>query len=373
MVLNSLSLIVRATAAELGCAQHEPVQRRYKSDMTSASGRRRLLNLAIVAALGLALAVGGYIGLRVATAPTPRPAPGWKLLAEMPNPRGETASAVLDGKVYVAGGYTGLDFETTALVSVYDVATDTWSEGPPLPAPRNHAAAATLDGVLYLSGGTAPDGRPTDTLWALEVNGGWTELPPMPGQRSAHRMAALDGRLYVVGGVGGLLSGPGMAGLVLVFDPTTASWSQLAGMAPVLDHLGAVVVGDQIWTIGGRANGRSTTFVKVFEPETASWESASSLPDATSGGAEAIIDGVIYLSGGEDPASGTIVDRHWRLDTSAGRSAPWEVLPPPPLAVHGVPGIAVDEAFLVIGGSTRSGGESATAWTGAVQAFTARR
>jgi N-acetylneuraminic acid mutarotase len=340
--------------------------------MPPPSRRRRVLNLAVVAAVGLVVGVGGYLAFRVGTAPAVRPAPGWQLLAEMPHPRGETASAVLDGKVYVAGGYTGLSFETTALVSIYDVAANRWSEGPLLPAPRNHAAAASLDGVLYVSGGTAPDGQAADNLWALDPDGAWTELPPMPGRRSAHRMVALDGRLFVVGGVGGLLAGPGMAGLVLVFDPATASWSALAQMAPILDHLGAVAVGDRIWTVGGRVNGRSYPFVKILDPTTANWESATELPEATSGAAEATIDGVIYLSGGEDPATGTIVDRHWRLDTSAGRLAPWEPLPPPPLAVHGVQGIAVDGRFLVIGGSTRPGGDSATAWTGATQAFAVR-
>jgi N-acetylneuraminic acid mutarotase len=328
-----------------------------------------VLYLAVVAVLGVALGVAVFLAVRVGTAPGPRPAPGWALLAEMPNPRGETASAVLDGKVYVAGGYTGLDFQTTALVSIYDVASNTWTAGPPLPAPRNHAAAATLDGVLYVSGGTGPDGQPADNLWCLGRDGAWTDLPSMPGRRSAHRMVALDGRLYIVGGVGGLLSGPGMAGLELVFDPGTASWSQLAGMSPILDHLGAVAVGDRIWTIGGRVSGRSYRFVKVFDPATATWESATELPDPTSGAAEAIIDGVIHVSGGEDPDRGTVVEHHWRLDTSGGRLARWEPLPPPPLAVHGVPGVAVGDLFLVIGGSSRPGGDSATAWTGAVQAY----
>jgi N-acetylneuraminic acid mutarotase len=337
-----------------------------------ASVPRRALNLAVVAVLGVALGVGGYLGYQVATRPSPRPAPAWQLLAEMPNPRGETASAVLDGKVYVAGGYTGLDFTTTDLVSIYDPATDTWRAGPPLPEPRNHAAAATLGGVLYLSGGTSPEGQLTDTLWAIDVEGTWRNLPSLPGPRSAHRMVPLGGKLYVVGGVGGRTSGAGALGRVLVFDPTTASWSELDGMPVNRDHVGAVVVGDRIWAIGGRSTGRNWTDVDILDPKTGDWQSGPRLPEATSGAAEAILDGVIYLSGGEDPGQRTIVDRHWLLDTAGGASAQWQPLPAPPLAVHGVPGIAIDGRFLVIAGSTRSGRDSATAWTGATQAFTAR-
>jgi N-acetylneuraminic acid mutarotase len=335
-----------------------------------ASVPRRALNLAVVAVLGVALGVGGYLGYQVATRPSPRPAPAWQLLAEMPNPRGETASAVLDGRVWVAGGYTGLDFTTTDVVSIYDPSSDTWRAGPRLPEPRNHAAAATLDGVLYLSGGTGPDGHVTDTLWALDGDGAWRNLPSLPGPRSAHRMVPLSGKLYVVGGVGGPASGAGALGRVLVFDPATAGWSELGGMPLNRDHLGVVVVGDRIWAIGGRSTGRNWTDVDVLDPRTGAWASGPKLPAATSGAADAILGGVIYVSGGEDPAQRTIVDRHWRLDTAGGASADWELLPAPPLAVHGVPGIAVDGRFLVIAGSTRAGGESATAWTGATQAFT---
>lgn len=336
--------------------------------MQHSRGRRRLVNLAVVATLGTGLAVAAYLGYGILTAPAPRSAPGWQLLAEMPNPRGETASAVAGGKVYVAGGYIGLGFETTALVSVYDAAANRWSSGPPLPEPRNHAAAAALDGVIYVSGGNAPNGAATDTLWALGDQG-WREAAPLAGPRSAHRMAALGGRLYVIGGVGGPASGAGASGRVLVFDPAADAWSEGAPMPLNRDHLAVVVVGEEIWAIGGRGGGQNHARVDVYDPVTDTWRVGPPLPEGTSGAAEAIVDGVIFISGGEDPARGEIVDRHWSLDTSAGDTAGWGPLAPPPLAVHGVPGVAVDGWFMVIAGSTRPGGQSNTAWTGATQAY----
>jgi hypothetical protein len=181
-------------------------------------------------------------------------------------------------------------------------------------------------------------------------------------------MVAAHGLLFVIGGVGGPASGPGMAGRVLIYDPVTESWSEGAAMPQNRDHLGAVLVDGKIWAIGGRAGGLNHASVDIYDPERDTWRVAPTLPEPTSGAAEAIVDGVIYVSGGEDPA-GAIVDRHWRLDTAAGAGAAWEVLPPPPLAVHGVPGVAIDGRFLVIAGSTRPGGQSNTGWTGAVQAY----
>jgi hypothetical protein len=134
------------------------------------------------------------------------------------------------------------------------------------------------------------------------------------------------------------------------------------------DHLGAVLVGGEFWALGGRAGGRNHARVDIYDPESDTWREGPPLPEPTSGAAEAIVDGVIYVSGGEDPAA-AIVDRHWRLDTAFADGDTWEALPPPPLAVHGVPGVSVDGRFLVIAGSTRPGGQSNNGWTGAVQAF----
>jgi hypothetical protein len=55
--------------------------------MTGRSRGRGVLNLAVVAVLGTLLGVGGYFGFLAATAPSPRPAPGWELLAEVAGPR----------------------------------------------------------------------------------------------------------------------------------------------------------------------------------------------------------------------------------------------------------------------------------------------
>ncbi len=335
----------------------------------SGLSRRRGTRLAIVILLGVVLGAGGFLALRVATAPGPRWAPGWELLAELPSPRGETATAVDGGLVYVAGGFTGLGFETTDLVSVSDAAANAWREGPSLPEPRNHAAATALAGIVFVSGGAGPSGAATDSFWALAEDGRWERLEPMPGARSGHRMVTVGELIYVVGGNGGPADGPGAAGRTLIFDPTSNAWRAGAPLPVNRDHLAAVVVDDEIWAIGGRAAGRNHALVDIYNPITDTWRAGPALPEATSGAAEAILDGVIYVSGGEDPARGVIVDRHWRLDTGLGASAAWEPLTPPPLAIHGVAGAAIDGRIVIIGGSTRPGGESNTAWTGATQAF----
>jgi hypothetical protein len=60
------------------------------------------------------------------------------------------------------------------------------------------------------------------------------------------------------------------------------------------------------------------------------------------------------------------VDRHWSLLTSDDLPQ-WRSLAPPPLTVHGAPGVVLDGRFVIAGGAARAGGQSNTAWSGLTQ------
>ena len=67
----------------------------------------------------------------------------------------------------------------------YDVVTNRWSALPPLPAPRSSHMAAVVNGVLYVAGGWDLDGDPAEATWATtldaldlsDVEAGWRSLP----------------------------------------------------------------------------------------------------------------------------------------------------------------------------------------------------
>lgn len=73
----------------------------------------------------------------------------WALKAPMPTGRSAGGAAVVDGRIYVAGGWPprGHDF------AVYDPATDAWQTLPDVPTQRNHLAVAAIDGKVYVAGG----------------------------------------------------------------------------------------------------------------------------------------------------------------------------------------------------------------------------
>jgi hypothetical protein len=324
-------------------------------DVRMAVGRwLRVLLIGALVLVGLAVVA---VAVLVATTPGPRESPGWTLAAPMPGGgRGEVATAVVDGRLYVIGGLAGAPTQTSDEVTVYDPARDEWQAGAPLPEARHHTAAVGLDGSVYVSGGAGSlvNWAPLTNLWQLPAGDDtWRALAPMPEGRYGHRLVALDGRLYVVGGRGATTN-------VLIYDPPANEWRSAAAMPVMRDHLAVVVVDGEIWSIGGR-NGGLSAEVLIYDAQSDTWRPGPNLPAAATGG-------LVLVSGGEDPAPGGdgVFDRHWWFDT-AQPEAGWREMPLPPSAVHGAEGAVIDGRFYIAGGATRAGRLSFAAWSSALQ------
>ena len=68
----------------------------------------------------------------------------------MPTKRSGGAAAVLDGKIYVAGGRTS---QTGNHFAVYDPKADKWEALPPAPTQRNHLGVVAAAGKIWVVGG----------------------------------------------------------------------------------------------------------------------------------------------------------------------------------------------------------------------------
>lgn len=124
--------------------------------------------------------------------------PRWE---SQPQPFARRALAVVGwrGELYCIGGME--DQDTSSRVDVLDVATGVWRVGPSLPrAPmRGFGCAATVaGGRIYVSGLSGK-------LWRLSAGGeAWEEAGEWATPRFFHRLAALDERtLLAVGGANG--------------------------------------------------------------------------------------------------------------------------------------------------------------------------
>src|SRR5688572_14181780 len=125
----------------------------------------------------------------------------WSVGADMPTRRSELSSALLDGRIYAAGGI-GENWTVRSEVERYDPATNTWDTVAPLPVGLHHLGMAAIGGRVYVTGGYADMNFTADqtATYAYDpATNAWTTVAPMPSPRAAHMMVAIDGKLHVVG------------------------------------------------------------------------------------------------------------------------------------------------------------------------------
>jgi len=217
----------------------------------------------------------------------------------IPVARTEVAGAFWDGKIAVAGGFPTPD-QAVDRLDLFDVATGTWSVGPPLPHQYDHASLAELGGRLYVVGGyTGGLSNPTNEVWSLGPGDpAWTDEPDLATRRGALGTGSAGGKLVVVGGAdenGNVLS------TTEIFTPGRG-WSPGPNLSMPREHLAAAGAGDKVYAIAGRNPGGAVRSVESFIIGSDQWNDEGALHDARSGiGAGTTSSGRVCTGGGEVP------------------------------------------------------------------------
>ena len=195
---------------------------------------------------------------------------GWVARAPMPTARGGGGKAVIDGKIYVAGGRPpgGSAFE------VYDPATDKWEKLPDLPTQRNHLAMVAINGKIIVAGGRFGPGAGAERTDVVEIydpkTRRWTKGAPLPAPRGGITGAAHAGCMFVFGGEGEPTHVLSLTPNTYGYDPRTDRWTQLPDL-PIAVHglKGSAVIGGRIFLPGGgiTLGGNSgTNAMQVYRP-----------------------------------------------------------------------------------------------------------
>lgn len=200
----------------------------------------------------------------------------WQERSPMPagSERGASGVAVIDGRIYVAGGLGG---GARAAFSSYDPASDTWETLPDLPKPLDHLAAGAVDGIFYVLGGRGGSiAALSASVFAYDPQTReWTPRADMPTPRGGVAAAVLNGRIFVLGGEGNRAEGSaGVFPEVEAYDPASDTWEVLEPMALPRHGMGAAALGGRIYVPGG---GIRQAFGPVADgprsPRSRRWES----------------------------------------------------------------------------------------------------
>ena len=268
----------------------------------------------------------------------------WQTLAPMPTARQELATAVLNGKIYVLGGFD-INEKSTAVVEVYNPNTNTWASAQPLPFAVNHNSAAVAAGKLYSFGG----GSLRQVFVYNPASDSWSEVAPMHlGHAGTAAVGVINDKIYVAGG--GSLEASSIRDLE-VYDPVANTWTMRAPMSLARNHCAGGVIDGKFYVVGGRSGSGSDSFNKleVYDPQSNSWSSRASMPTARSGIAAAVLNGELWVFGGELPGLRPEVE----VFNPASNS--WRPLPDMPHARHGFWASVIGNRIYLPGGGVSDG------------------
>ncbi|MCP3915338.1 MAG: hypothetical protein GY711_07265 [bacterium] len=285
----------------------------------------------------------------------------WETLTPSPQPRYEGPPVVIDGQMYMFGGFRNTAIQATTSVNAYDPVADSWSAKAPMPVAVTHIGAALDDRTVWVVGGFNGDdpGTATDRVWLYDVDlDQWGAGPSLP-KLVAGGVAARFGRnLHYYGGVEADRNTMSSDHLVLDLDNPGGGWSTLAPLPQPRCHLAGTAFGGKLYAIGGQfnhdVNPVDQTLVQSYDPLTDAWTTVQPLPDPVSHHETGIfvLDGKIVVTGGKSfPIGFPTISDMTAYDPATNT---WEALPAIPRRLFGVGAAAIDDYVYVTAGATSS-------------------
>jgi len=206
-----------------------------------------------------------------------------------------------------------------------------------------------------------PTGAPT----AAQPDGEtWTTRASLLEPRSEIAVAALGNRIYVIGGYP---QGRIPSNVVQVYDAATDRWEYGPPVPLPMHHAMAAVVDGTLYLIGGEFDGAGTGRPEVFlsdvyalNPQSGEWTPRAPMPTARSGGGLGVIDGKIYVAGGRPPRGNDFAVYDPAADA-------WTVLPELPTQRNHLAVDAIGGRLYVAGG--RFGAGVGSEMTAALEIF----
>lgn len=222
-------------------------------------------------------------------------------------PRTYPCAAVVDGKIYVIGGYVTVGVPGTVdAVEVYNPANDTWQTPTTTGTytPRGGASASVVGSKIYVIGGQDNSGTAVNTVEVFDTKTNTWSKPTVAGAFTArHRHVAgviFDKLIVVAGGQGASSYDVSLQ----VFDTETNSWStpQVTGTFTFRRAASSVVVNNKLYVFGGFNGSKAFNTLEMFDPENNTWSNPTTDNGNAKryGGSATLLNNNIYLIGGFD-------------------------------------------------------------------------
>jgi uncharacterized repeat protein (TIGR03803 family) len=221
----------------------------------------------------------------------------WSTATALPATLAGGASAVVDGILYVFGGYSG-NAAGTAVNSVYayDPATNSWSTKTSMPTARGSATAVVDGATVYVIGGNNSTLR-LNTVEAYDTaNNSWSTEADLLTGKSDLAGGFLGGEVFATDGYNASTEDNGDNE---AYSTSTKSWSTRAADPQARNSLCYGVPNGQLVVAGGvNGNGAVQTANESYNATTNAWTTKAAIPQAVAAPASAVANGLLYCIGG---------------------------------------------------------------------------
>ena len=311
---------------------------------------------------------------------TPLIAEQWQSRNDMPTARQEIYAASSNSKIYIPGGILNDIVTTTSAFEVLNVKDNKWQRLAPLPLPRHHITPVIINEKLYAMGGfdgPYPKWAVKSEMFIYDIKSNtWSDGQSLPEARGEHVAVALGSKIHVIGGR--VKQGNGDdhfdsyidSNVHRVFDTSTGKWKSAASAPTARNSAAAAVIDGLIYVVGGRYNAiqkdgsqlqQNVAALEAYNPMEDSWQILAPMPEALGGNAAAVLNGLLYVFGGEQWApEHRVFSSTWVYDSKINS---WNKGPDMPTARHGLAAAPAEKKVFTIGGCTKVGGGAAVGTT----------
>jgi RNA polymerase sigma factor (sigma-70 family) len=226
----------------------------------------------------------------------------WTKKADMSVTNSALSTCAVDGIIYVIGGCS--NFRTLSTVEAYNPKTDTWTKKADMPSRRYWLSTCAVDGIIYAIGGTDGTSAFSNVEAYDPATDTWTKKASMPGPKYCPSASVVNGLIYVMGGsVDPVKDFAGISSYdqtMIVYDPNTDTWTDKVDMPVPVNYSSTSVIDGLIYAVGyqERDNTHINSIV-TYDPDTDTWtEKSATMPTARSMFATSELNGEIYTIGG---------------------------------------------------------------------------
>jgi RNA polymerase sigma factor (sigma-70 family) len=127
----------------------------------------------------------------------------WTAREDMPTARGGLCTVVVNGKIYVIGGFDPIQrIACFSTVEEYDPVKDTWKKKSDMPTARFWLSVCAVGTKIYAMGGMNKPGSALTTVEIYDtLTDTWTKGVDMQIPRCAFSASVVGGKIYSIGGL----------------------------------------------------------------------------------------------------------------------------------------------------------------------------